>query len=265
MGRSLFDHAGVSSALRYDDPHALASIAANAKRPLLVGLDIDGVLAPIVTHADEARLLNGVVESLTDLAAARQVIVAAVSGRTLDSMRTFGLPTSTCLVGSHGLEEGRSMAALEPAEQSRLDRLGQLADNALHTAGEGSWIEPKPASLVLHVRQASPAAGQTAIDQLAHAAAKIDGADIKHGSMVLEVFARSADKGRAILRLAAQFGAATSVFVGDDITDEDAFAVLGPDDLAIKVGDAETIASHRLADPAAVLSWLRELAQQLNR
>ena len=52
----------------------------------------------------------------------------------------------------------------------------------------------------------------------------------------------------------------TTVFVGDDVTDEDAFAHLGPDDIAIKVGDADTIATYRLHDPAAVLAWLRALS-----
>jgi trehalose-6-phosphatase len=60
--------------------------------------------------------------------------------------------------------------------------------------------------------------------------------------------------------LGDELGAATTVFVGDDVTDEEAFARLSPSDVAVKVGDADTIAPHRLADPTAVLAFLRALA-----
>ena len=56
-----------------------------------------------------------------------------------------------------------------------------------------------------------------------------------------------------------RLGAATILFVGDDVTDEDAFGQLSPTDIAIKVGDADTMAPHRFRDPAAVLAFLRSL------
>ena len=51
--------------------------------------------------------------------------------------------------------------------------------------------------------------------------------------------------------------------VGDDVTDEEAFAVLGVDDMTIKVGGADSVASHRLHDTDAVAVWLAELANVL--
>ncbi len=123
----------------------------------------------------------------------------------------------------------------------------------------GAWIERKPASVVLHVRQADPALGREALAQLRSRADHVSGAASKAGSNVLELFTRHADKGTALVEFGSELDAGTTVFVGDDVTDEDAFARLGASGIAIKVGDADTIASHRLRDPHAVLAWLRAL------
>ena len=56
----------------------------------------------------------------------------------------------------------------------------------------------------------------------------------------------------------------STVFVGDDVTDEEAFAVLGATDVTIKVGPADTIASYRLHDTDAVAEWLNRLANVLS-
>jgi len=101
---------------------------------------------------------------------------------------------------------------------------------------------------------------RASIAALIDAVASIDGATTKAGSGVLEAFARRADKGTALMELGVRLGTATSIFVGDDITDEEAFGRLGPDDVAIKVGDSITIAPHRLRNPDAVLEFLRSLA-----
>ena len=79
------------------------------------------------------------------------------------------------------------------------------------------------------------------------------------GSEVLELFAREASKGRAIDELRRELGVATCVFVGDDITDEAAFAAMRPGDVTIKVGDADTIAAHRLRGPDDVLRFIEQL------
>jgi trehalose 6-phosphate synthase/phosphatase len=73
---------------------------------------------------------------------------------------------------------------------------------------------------------------------------------------------RAADKGSVLHRIRAALPPGPVLFLGDDVTDEDVFAVLGPDDLGIKVGPGETAASERVPDPetaAAVLALLAEL------
>ncbi len=245
----------------FHDPAQLALNVAAAERPLLIGLDIDGVLSPLVDHADDARLLPGVADVLTRLVTAEGITVAAVSGRALESMRTFGLPDAMQLTGSHGMEAGNQpFRPLDNEERSRLDQLISLADAAAIAAGTGGWVEHKQASVAVHTRTADPVTGRAALEQLSVQAGAINGATAKPGSDVLELFARHASKGTAIAALATEAAAACTVFVGDDLTDEEAFAVLGDGDIAIKVGTAATVATRRLRDPDAVLEFLTTLA-----
>lgn len=252
----------VGGTVKFHDPTQLGVDVAASARPLLIGLDIDGVLSPLVDHADDARLLPGVADVLERLVTANGVTVAAVSGRSLQSMRTFGLPNSMPLMGSHGMETGdQPFRPLDPDERARLDRLISLADDAAADAGEGGWVEHKQASVAVHTRTAEPAAGRSALERLATRASTVDGATVKPGSDVLEIFARHASKGTAITALALRARAACTVFVGDDLTDEEAFAALAAGDIAIKVGTAPTIATRRLRDPAAVLTFLTALTE----
>jgi trehalose 6-phosphate phosphatase len=245
----------------YDDPTELATLVAGTPRPLLVGLDVDGVLSPLVDHASDATLLDGMADAVDALAALDSVHVAVVSGRSLEGLAQFGFGPGIDVIGSHGMEiRDRPMDPLGADEVRRLAELDVLTVDAADRAGAGAWIERKPASVVLHVRQADPERGHAALDGLRRDAERIEGATVKSGSNVLELFARHADKGTALMHLARELGAVTTVFVGDDVTDEDAFAHLGASDIAIKVSDADTIAPHRLRDPAAVLAWLRALA-----
>ncbi|MDX2382095.1 MAG: trehalose-phosphatase [Acidimicrobiia bacterium] len=245
---------------QYDDPTALAALVTALSRPLLIGLDVDGVLAPIVRHPDEATLLDGIDAALDRLTATDGWLVAVVSGRSLDDLHRFAFHADVTVVGSHGMETHGVPLELTPAETDRFQRLEALADDAVESAGAGAWAEVKPASIAVHVREADGESARHALDRLAGSVGDVDGASSIAGSAVLEVFARAAGKGGALRSLRERHRAATTVFVGDDVTDEHAFEALEPGDVAVKVGDDPTIAAHRLPDPAAVLTWLRALA-----
>jgi trehalose 6-phosphate phosphatase len=79
---------------------------------------------------------------------------------------------------------------------------------------------------------------------------------------VLELAVTDADEGTALSRLRDDLAAVATVHLGDDRTDEDAFRVLSPGDLTVKVGEGEgeTAARYRVADPAAVVLLLETLA-----
>src|SRR5690606_6549896 len=90
--------------------------------------------------------------------------------------------------------------------------------------------------------------------------AAIDGLTVRSGSNVLEFSVRSTTKGDAVRMLRDFAGAASVLFAGDDVTDEDGFAVLGPGDLGLKCGAGPTAAEFSVADPAAVAAVLNEIA-----
>jgi trehalose-phosphatase len=248
----------------YSDPVELSGLVAASPRPSLIGLDLDGVLAPIVGHADTAMLVDGILDAIHAIADLAGVRVAVVSGRSVDDLGRFGFGEDIEVIGSHGAERrGRPLIHLDDAERARLATLDGLTVAAVEQAGVGAWIERKPASVVLHIREADPTRGVAAIADLARNAGHVEGATTKLGNGVIELFARPADKGVALLGLAGELGALTTVFVGDDTTDEEAFAQLRPGDIAIKVGDTTTIAPHRLRDPDDVLTWLRAIANAI--
>jgi trehalose 6-phosphate phosphatase len=241
-----------------EDPDELAKLAAGLDRPLLVGLDVDGVLAPIVAHADEAELLPGMLGAVNALAA--KVAVAVVSGRTVEDLQRFGFPAHVEVFGLHGMErDGARGVELEEQERKRLERLVALASDAAAQAGAGAWVEVKPASVVLHVREAPPDGAARSSEALREQAADITGVHVMPGHGVVELLARATSKARAIAELRDEIGAGAVVFAGDDRTDEEVFAALGAHDCSIRVGPGETAARHRLAGPPDVLRFLTAL------
>lgn len=246
----------------YDDPADVADAVAALAAPPLVGFDVDGVLAPIVAHASDAALLPGVLSRLIKLA--EHVPVAIVSGRAVSDLARFGFPASLMVAGSHGAERrGLTMAPLSATESARLARLRSLADAAAAEAGPGAWVEHKPTSVVLHIRESDADRGRRAADRLVDVGGLVAGAQVKRGHGVVELVARPASKAMAIRTMWDESGAASVAYVGDDVTDEDVFRSLGPGDLGIRVGPGETAATRRLADPQAVLAYLGRLADRL--
>lgn len=243
------------------DPRALAATVAARPRPLLVGLDVDGVLAPIVAHAADAVLLPGVLATVSALATVTPVTV--VSGRRLDDLLAFGFAEPVTVFGTHGLERHGHELELEPHEHDRHQRLRTIAEEAAALAGDGAWVEVKRAGVVLHVREAHPERAVDASAEALRRAADVADAHVKPGKAVVEMLVRSTSKADAVARLCAETGAATVVFVGDDRTDEEVFAAMTADDVGVRVGPGTTAATHRVGDPDAVHAFLQALVGHL--
>lgn len=228
--------------------------AARAAR-LLVACDFDGTLSPIVDRPDDARPAPGAIKALTALERLPGTSVAVISGRQLDTLRALsGAPDTIRLVGSHGAELGE--VRLEHGQALELDELErtlrQIADDH-----PGAHIERKTASVAFHLRRlVEPSADLlSTLERLAHRW----GGRVIRGKEVLEWSVHDASKGDAIDHLRSELRADVVVYAGDDVTDEDAFAVLTADDVGIKVGGGDTAAAHRVDSPTDVVELLERL------
>jgi trehalose 6-phosphate phosphatase len=235
---------------------ALDEAAASPR--LLVASDFDGTLAPIVADPADARPLPHAAEALIALAGLPSTDVALVSGRALAVLREYsGMPSSVHLVGSHGAEFDSGFG--HDVDEALLARITAELE-AVAAPRHGVTVETKPASVAIHVRNASEADGAAALDE-ARAVGEAAGVEITSGKAVLEFAVISTDKGEAVDVLRQQTDATAVTFFGDDVTDEKAFRRLRDADVGIKVGPGETLAAHRVSSPediAAVLEYLLE-------
>ena len=234
---------------------AVRTIAAVPR--LLVALDFDGVLAPIVDVPSSARPLPASAAAVGALATLPTTTVVLVSGRGLaDLAAVSGFGSPIRLVGSHGGEFDDGAAVLDDAQRERLDRL--TAELQELVDGEpGVALEDKPAGVAVHVRNASADVGRRVLDAVRAGPAARAGVELTPGKAVLDLAVVQVDKGMAVETLRAQLDADAVLFAGDDVTDETAFRRLRPGDVGVKVGEGETVAEFRIADPPAVGSAAR--------
>ncbi len=230
------------------------------RRPLLLASDYDGVLARLRDVPGQAVPEEWVADLLTRLTTAEGVTVALVSGRGVaDLQATSGLEGPYRWVGSHGAEfDGE----LDPAVQAHRDRLVEQL-RPLVEAVPGAGLEVKPAAVAVHVRTAAPDAGSRLLREVAEGPGAGEGLTRKPGKDVLELAVTDADKGSALLRLRAELGADGVLYLGDDVTDEDAFVALDGDGVTVKIGTGPTAAQHRVADLDGVRALLGRLATAL--
>ena len=253
-------------------PLSLAPDLLEALRPiaatehLLVAMDFDGTMAPLVDHAKDARALPRSAAAFAALTELPRTTTALISGRALDSLRAVAFPPEkTLLIGSHGAEvwmgPGSSKLELDDARRELLAEVRRELEGIVELA-PGTLLEDKPAGVVLHTRLA---ADDVAEDAVAAARAVLQdrtGVYLKSGNRVLETSVVHSSKGEGIAFLRQACGATATVFAGDDTTDEDAFARLLPGDLGVKVGLDFTQAQFRIEAPAHISELLEALLRE---
>lgn len=236
---------------------ALARLA--AADALLIGLDFDGVLAHIVDRPEDATPVAGVADVLIDLVTMPDVRVAAVSGRRrVDLDERLSPPPGVMLVGEHGADLGHSELAIPPDYDAVKFALESIAARF-----EGAWVEEKLTGLTLHGRALDPEPAERLAVEGEKALEDIVPGRFERGNRVVDVRLTGSTKGAAMLALRSP--GETVLFIGDDTTDETVFEVLGAHDVGVKVGPGETAAICRLADPADVVRFLRDLVQMRSR
>ena len=230
--------------------------AAASTPHLLVTSDFDGTLSPIVNNPSEARPLPAAAAALIALADLPSTTVGLVSGRALAVLRSLSqMPAEVHLIGSHGAEPSTGFA--HPIDEAKLARITEEL-HVIAADRPGVTVETKPASVALHVRNASAEDGDAALREARAAAASWD-AQATEGKAVLEFAVISTDKGEAVDIMRAQSDATAVVFLGDDVTDEKAFRRLRNTDVGVKVGPGPTLATFRIDTPddvADVLAYL---------
>jgi trehalose 6-phosphate phosphatase len=247
----------VTTAVPGDLDEALRTFA--GRRPLLIASDYDGVLSRLVGDPSAAAPEPGAAEVVGRLAPLDGVTVAMVSGRGVrDLQTTSGFTGPVRWVGSHGAELDGPLTG-ELAE--RRDALVRLLEPVVSRVA-GARLEVKPASVAVHVREVPDRLAAVAlledVDALADASLTK-----KPGKEVLELAVTDADKGTALRRLRTETGAGAALYLGDDVTDEDGFRALEPDDITIKVGEGDTAARFRVADVPGAVAVLQRLLELL--
>jgi len=229
---------------------------------LLVCCDFDGTLSVIVDDPGAARPVQGAIHALESLAAAPATWVAIVSGRALiDLTRLTPLPTMVQLVGSHGAEfEVGSIVAFGPRQATLLDVVAEACARIVQGVS-GVLMERKPASVAVHVRRVDSLSADRVVAEIVAGPGSLPGVHVLPGKGVIELAAMSQGKGDAVDVLRQKWSATAVLFVGDDLTDEDAFAALLPGDVGIKVGPEPSTAGLHVSDPQAVVVLLEALAE----
>jgi len=257
-------------------PDGLQALGPMTERHPAVFFDFDGTLSEIVENPDSARLVDGAADALTSLSA--QCPVAILSGRDLADVRQrIGLP-GIWYAGSHGFElTGPDGAHHQNAEAAAsipvlAEAAAELADQLGHIPGV--VVEHKRFGVAVHYRNATR-------DRVGEVAAAVRSAGqrtalrVTTGREVIELRPNvDWDKGKT-LRWVLDYirdnegpGPLVPIYLGDDITDEDAFDAVHDDGTAILVrhsddGDRATAATYALDNPDRVREFTERLARQL--
>ncbi len=227
---------------------------------LLVASDYDGTIAPIVDDPMKALPLRETAVALRNIALLPHTHVAVISGRSLRDLAALSrLPVEIHLVGSHGTEFDIDFALdLDPGlREKRHDLVSGLHDAC--DEFEGVTLEKKPTSVAVHYRMVSNTDVEALLARVAGVADTIGDVTVRHAKMVCELLLVPTDKGEALATVRGSVGANAVLFLGDDITDEGAFATLHGPDLGVKVGAGETSAPHRIDSPEDVAVLLATL------
>nr|WP_255494766.1 trehalose-phosphatase [Luteibacter sp. Sphag1AF] len=230
-------------------------------------LDADGTLLPFADDPDAVIVAPGLVDLLDELRSKLGGALALISGRAIANLDyLFGRP-DWAAAGQHGLERRGSYGALTVEAVDPVE-LANLRDAAYVLAASlpGVRVEDKGFSIALHCRERPE--HEQALAHLAPAiAGRFKGFELQPGSYVFEFKPRGMDKGKAVAALMSvePFTDRVPVYLGDDLTDEHAFAAVNAlGGSSVRVGTREpTVAGFTLSSPADVHAWLYQVNAML--
>ena len=236
------------------NPRNLTALAGFAASNVLLAFDYDGTLAPIAPTPEAARMRSETRKWLTRVALRYPCVV--ISGRPLDDLaqRLSRIPV-WYLFGNHGFEPHAGNDEHVARVRDWVNRLSEQLP-----VQRGLVIEHKKYSVTVHYRHVRNK--KRVVKAIVDAVRQLSDVRAVRGAQALNLLPRGgANKGVAVQQARRQFACDTAIYVGDDDTDEDAFASAPPDRLlSIRVGSrGETRAQYRLLTQRDVDTFLREL------
>jgi trehalose-phosphatase len=255
-----------------------AEIAARRDgRHLLLLCDFDGTLTPFDPDPRAVRLSGEMALVLGSIASRPDCSVGVISGRRLQDVRDrVTVPGELYIAGFHGLE-------IHAPGETFLHPDASVAAGTVHAIGEavrphlaglrGVFTEDKDLSIVLHYRAAEPAArivAQSVFMDAARAAIDAGRVRVLPGAGMVELLpAIPWHKGSALEwireRIERVHGSTFTIYLGDDVTDEDAFRAVGEHGMTIGASERVTAAEFRVDGPRDVERLLHELSAGLPR
>lgn len=231
--------------------------------------DFDGTLAPIVDTPDDAAALPGIDDTLRTLRDSDGTATGVVSGRALDDLYERVGVEDIGYAGNHGIElRYRGEDEVHPDARAAMDSIAEVAETLESRLEDvdGCFVEDKRVTTTVHFRNVKDDEIRT-VKETVERTVDEQPADLEitSGKAILEIRPDiNWNKGGAVEwlydRIVPDDEEWTTVYVGDDTTDEDAFKTL-EDGVSIKVGPEETAAEYRIEGPyqvRALADWIAD-------
>ncbi len=239
-----------------------------------VFLDYDGTLTPIVDDPAEARLSEGVQDTLERLA--QQCSVAIVSGRDREDVEQLVGLDDLYFAGSHGFDvtgPGGVSKQLGNDFLPALDDAEKIVSREMEDL-DGVRVDRKRYAVAVHFRQADPSVESVVEERMAKLREQVPRLRMTGGKKIIELRPdMDWDKGKALLFLLDLLGIekeeAVPVYLGDDLTDEDAFRTIRRSGVGVLVrgeaDDRDTAARYALDNTSQAQRFLEALIRMLKR
>jgi trehalose 6-phosphate phosphatase len=222
-------------------------------------LDFDGTLAEIAPAPDLVHFFPETRQIIDALSKSFSGAVAIVTGRNISEIDGHMAPLKLPIAGLYGLVH--RTAAGDIVDFPVVGKALARASAELKTMVEqhpGLLLELKGQTIALHYRS-RPDLGAACYQAVSNAVRGRPGLKMIEGKMVVEITPSGADKGRAVQDFLGEqpFKGRRPIYAGDDVSDEDAFAVVNAiGGVAIKIGPGPTAARFRANDIGELLAWL---------
>lgn len=233
-------------------------------RGVALFFDFDGTLVELAPQPDAVQLHADTPRLLSQLNALLGGALAVVSGRAVAEIDRQLHPLKFCVAGVHGAERRGADGYIRRVAVAGLQKAAALVE-ALVSQHPGLLMETKPGAIALHYRQA-PELEDECLAVMTRALQLVEGMTLMRGKKVVEMKPRRAGKGLAVSSFLEErpFRMRRPWYFGDDVTDESAFEVVQAlGGVAVKVGEGETLALHRLSDPDSLRRWMAGAADRL--